>query len=218
MQRSIIVHMEKTAGGSIKRFDTGEGDTMRRINIVYGFVTRWARSKPSPHLNPNLPKDLRNRVADNWRVLVAIADCFGPAWARRAREAAVTFAHAYHDEDAGVILLSDIRDIYTRTGADRIASIDLITALLEIDESGWSDYRGAWDDQAPRKLTQGEMARLLRPFRIKPRSIWLATKRHKGATSRKGYYRSQFEDAWDRYCSPAGTAAQASVIGFIGRH
>jgi len=44
MARSIIVHMEKATGATIKRFDTGDSDTMQRINIVYGFVTRWARS------------------------------------------------------------------------------------------------------------------------------------------------------------------------------
>lgn len=56
---------------------------------------------------------MKNRIADNWRPLIAIADCFGPYWSEAARDAAITFAHAYHDEDAGVVLLSDIRDIST---------------------------------------------------------------------------------------------------------
>lgn len=216
MQRSIIVHMEKTANGSIKRFDTGDRETMQRINIVYGFVTKWARSKPALDLNPDLPRDLKNRTADNWRTLIGIADCFGPAWAKMARETAVTFAHAYHDEDTGVILLSDIRDIFNRTAADRMASIDLITALLDIEESGWSEYRGTQDDRQPRKLTQGEMAQLLRPFGIRPRSVWPIEKRRKTSGSRKGYYRSQFEQAWTRYCEPAGTAAQTGKVAYIG--
>jgi Protein of unknown function (DUF3631) len=216
MQRAVIVHMEKTAGGSIKRFDTGDGETMRRINIVYGFVTRWARNKPAFDLNPALPRDLKNRIADNWRPLISIADTFGPAWAKLAREAAVMFAHAYQDEDAGVVLLSDIRDIFNRTAADRMVSVDLIAALLEIDESAWSEYRGVRDDQQPRKLSPGEMARLLRPFGIRPRSVWPTGKRYKGSSSRKGYYRSQFESAWARYCDPAGTTAQAANVAYIG--
>ena len=92
MQRSVIVHMEKTAGGIIKRFDAGDIKTMQRINAVYGFVTRWARRKPVLDLDPDLPRDLKNRIADNWRTLIGIADCFGPAWAQLARSAAVTFA------------------------------------------------------------------------------------------------------------------------------
>jgi hypothetical protein len=217
MRRSVIVHMEKTAGGAgLKRFDINDGETLRRINTVYGFIRRWAEAKPDLNLDPDLPRGLRNRVADNWRPLIAIADCFGAYWSQAAREAAVTFAHTYHDEDAGVVLLSDIRDIFNRTAADRMASIDLITALLDVEESGWSEYRGVRDDQAPRKLSAGEMARLLRPFGIRPRSIWPALKRRKGHSSRKGYYRNQFEQAWSRYCSPAGTTAQASNITFIG--
>jgi hypothetical protein len=214
MRRSIIVHMEKATAGNIKRFDLGDAETRRRIDIVYRFVLDWARNKPALDLNPPLPKDLRNRVADNWRPLIAIADGFGPYWAQAAREAAVIFARTFHDEDAGVVLLSDLRDIFNRTGANRMASADLITALLDIEESGWDEYRGMRDDQAARKLTPGEMARLLRPFGIRPRSIWPQAKRREGDTSRKGYHRTQFESAWQRYCSPAaGTTAQANVIG-----
>lgn len=191
---------------------------MRRANIVYRFVQDWARAKPELDINPDLPKDLRNRVADNWRPLIAIADCFGPAWSLKAREAAVTFARTYHDEDVGVVLLDDIRSIFNQTTADRMASVDLILALLDVEESGWSEYRGPRDDQAPRKLTQGEMARLLRPFGIRPRSIWPLTKRHKGSRSHKGYFRQQFEIAWERYCAPAdGTTAQSNKVIYIGR-
>jgi Protein of unknown function (DUF3631) len=94
MRRSIIVHMQKTAGGgNIKRFDIGDGETMERINIVYGFIRRWAADKPKLNLNPDLPKDLKTRVADNWRPLIAIADSFGPYWSKAAREAAITFAN-----------------------------------------------------------------------------------------------------------------------------
>jgi hypothetical protein len=215
MQRSIIVHMEKTAGGDIERFDTADATTTRRIDIVYGFVRRWVYSKPALDLNPGLPKDLKNRIADNWRPLISIADSFGPVWGKIARETAVSFARAYHDEDAGVILLSDIRDIFNRTTADRMPSIHLITALLDIEESGWSEYRGMRDDQQPKKLTQGEMARLLKPFGIRPKSVW-PVRRRKGS-SRKGYYRWQFEEAWKRYCDePAGTPAQGSKIAYIG--
>jgi Protein of unknown function (DUF3631) len=216
MRRSIIVHMEKTAVGALKRFDPSDDETAQTLDIVYGYVQRWVAGNPKFDLDPELPKALKNRVADNWRVLISIADCFGATWAKIARDAAVTFAHGHHDEEAGVVLLNDIRDIFTCTNADRIASVDLVEALLDIDESGWAEYRGARDDQSPRKLSPGEMARLLRPFGIRPCSLWPAAKRRKG-TSRKGYRRNQFESAWARYCEPtAGTPAQGSKIAWIG--
>lgn len=218
MQRSVVIHMERTAddNAALKRFDSGDSETMRRINIVYGFIRHWVAAKPTLDLDPALPKGLKNRVADNWRPLIAIADCFGPYWAQAAREAAITFTQAYHDEDAGVILLSDLRDIFNRTGADRMFTIDLIAALLEIEDSGWSEYRGVRDDQTPRKLSQGEMARLLKPFKIKSQPIWPKTKRISG-TSRRGFYRSQFESAWQRYCdAEASQRHNAANVTYIG--
>ena len=50
---------------------------------MYRLVLEWERSKPALELSPALPKELHNRVADNWRPLIAIADSFGPSWAQR---------------------------------------------------------------------------------------------------------------------------------------
>jgi hypothetical protein len=51
--------------------------------------------------------------------LIAIADAFGADWAMRAREAALVYAGRHQDEDAAVILLPDIRDIFNGVGVDR---------------------------------------------------------------------------------------------------
>ena len=41
MRRSIIIHMEKAAGSvGLKRFDTGDSETMESVNVVYRFVLR----------------------------------------------------------------------------------------------------------------------------------------------------------------------------------
>ena len=150
MRRSIVIHMEKAAGtaGGLKRFDIEDSEAMLSIDFIYRSVLDWAGSKPELNLNPTLPKELKNRAADNWRPLIAIADSLSSDWAKAAREAAVTFARAYHDEDAGVVLLSDTRDIFNQTAADRMASETLVKALLDIEESGWSEYRGPHDNSS----------------------------------------------------------------------
>jgi hypothetical protein len=67
----------------------------------------------------------------------------------------------------------------------------------------WGEWRGPNDERPPRKLTQGELARLLRPFQIRARTIW-PPQRRPGDRSKRGYLRSQFEAAWRAYCaSPA---------------
>jgi hypothetical protein len=54
------------------------------------------------------------------------------------------------------------------------------------------------------------MATLLKPFRIKSRTIWPSG--HHDGKSKKGYMRAQFESAWGRYCSQEVTPSPGSNI------
>jgi hypothetical protein len=206
MQRSVVIHLERT-NKQLKRLP--EAGTQSDFDVIYPYVWHWAKDTKL-NADPDMPRELKNRAADNWRPLLAIADALG--WGDRARDAARVFARTFHDEDAGVILLEDCRTIFDRTGIDRLTSEALIAALLEQEgDISWSEWRGMRDDQQPRKLSQGELARLLRPFRILPRSM-----RVKGSDkTRKGYLRASFESAWARYCSERETAAQKSNIRYL---
>ena len=82
------------------------------------------------------------------------------------------FSRAHHDEDAAVTLLNDIRTVFDDRGVDRLPSAMLVADLVAMDDAMWADWRGLRDDQQPRRLSQGELARLLAPFGIRPRSIW----------------------------------------------
>ena len=176
-------------------------------------ITRWAATC-SLAQDPEIPPVLRNRAADNWRVLFAIADDFGHG--EEARLAAVALSANRPDEDIGVTLLADTRTVLSMRGIDRIASADLIGALLELEDGQWGEYRGPHDDRPPHKLRQAELARLLRSFRIKPRTIWPAQRRPRSKSSR-GYMRSQFEAAWSDYCRTGDTATSASKIRHLPR-
>jgi hypothetical protein len=81
-----------------------------------------APARKELNADPQMPARLRDRQADNWRPLIAIADAFGADWATRAREAAVIFAGEHQDEDAAVVLLRDIRDIFDGRGVNRLPS------------------------------------------------------------------------------------------------
>jgi putative DNA primase/helicase len=156
-----------------------------------------------------MPPSIRNRAADNWRVLLSIADALGHS--NDARAAAVELYGNRPDEDPGVVLLQDIQTVFLAREIDRISSAELVEALVNLDDGIWHDWRGPNDDRPPRKLTPGELSRLLRPFDIRPRTIW-PPQRQSGAKSRRGYLRSQFEAAWRAYCSSADTATQPSKI------
>ena len=49
------------------------------------------------------------------------------------------------------------------------------------------------------------------PIRLAP----ITAKRHTGS-SRRGYYRAQFESAWARYCAEGVTPSQPSNVAYIG--
>jgi hypothetical protein len=199
MHRSLVIHMERSPE-TLERFDPRTNtDQVQLCAIVYRETLAWAR-QVELIADPIMPKELRNRTGDNWRVLFAIADACGAAWGELAREAAIALSMG-QDEDLVVLLLSDIRDIFDRRPTvDRLASAVIVADLNEMPHGLWSEWRGPRDDQTPRRLSQGEMARMLSPFGIRPKTIW-PPRRGTRDRSAKGYLRKQFEAAWASYCS-----------------
>ena len=101
----------------------------------------------------------------------------------------------------GTLLLRDIRDVFERTGLERLTSSRLLVELTIIEESpwnGWSNGRG---------LSARDLARLVRPFRIGSHNL-----RTEGQIL-KGYDRSEFEEAWATYLplDPAATPLQSNA-------
>ena len=169
--------------------------------------------------DPVMPAEVRGRLADNWRSQIAVADACSPAWGALTREAAVAFSKSCHDEDILVVLLQHILEVFDACGVDRLASKTLVDALVDMDDAGWSEWRGLRDDQQPRQLSQGELARLLAPFCIRPRSIWPRLRRQDNGKSSKGYFRWQFEAAWRAYCGGNhGISVQVSDIARLCQH
>jgi hypothetical protein len=99
---------------------------------------------------------------------------------------------------------------------DRMTSKVLVGELLGLDDGPWHDWRGPNDDRAPRKLTQGALSQLLRPFGIRPKTIWPPRRTH-GDKSSKGYLRADVEAAWHRYCGAGTPAHPSEIITLAGR-
>jgi hypothetical protein len=198
LDRSVIINMQRSPT-SMARLD--ERDPV--FAATRAEVAKWAATcklNPEPDMLPLL----RNRAADNCRVLFSIADDLGCGEAARAAATAL-FANR-PDEDVGVLLLIDIRRIFLTWEIDRIATVALIKALLALDDGLWADWRGPNDDRPPRKLNQYDLSRQLRPFNIRPRTV-----RFSDGTSR-GYLRAWFESAWAAYCPPSDTSTQSSKV------
>jgi hypothetical protein len=196
MHRAVVIEMQRYHGSSeLKRF-TGRDPV---TDYIFGRLRFWASKFKQLDTEPQLPPQLRNRQADNWRPLIAIADTFGTVWGRLARDAAIELARAHQDEDAGVVLLHDIRCIFDQRRVDRLSSEELVADLNDIPDSMWCEWRGPKGDQQPRRLSPGGLAQMLMSFGIRPRTIW-PLHRSPASRSKKGYLRLQFEGAWRSYC------------------
>jgi putative DNA primase/helicase len=141
---------------------------------------------------------LRGRTADNWRPLYGIADLCGGEWPARARRAAEALSAGRSEQTAGIILLADICRIMA--GRDRIPSADLAAALSEMEDRPWPEW-----GRSGRPITARQIARLLEPFKVRPRTV------NFGAKSAKGYLREWLVDAFARYLPAVSvTTSQSS--------
>jgi putative DNA primase/helicase len=160
---------------------------------------RWANDRKR-HLNPDpaVPEALGDREGDLAVPLLAIADDAGGPWPERMRGALVTiFGKRAADEgaaDLATMLLADLREVFGRAKGDRLSSGQILCALWDLKERPWPEFRNG------RALNAAQLAKLLRPFGIRPVTIRLGENE-----TPKGYYREAFAEAWQRYLPPEDT-------------
>jgi hypothetical protein len=110
---------------------------------------------------PKLPAGFDNRIGDNWRLMIAIADLAGGEWPDQARQATTVIAKVNaSDMSIRVQLLADIRTIFATKSVDRIATSELIAALVDIDSHPWAEWKGG------KAITASGLAKLLAPLYI----------------------------------------------------
>lgn len=137
---------------------------------------------------PVLPDELNDRAQDNWEPLLSIADTAGGVWPDMARMAALKISRDdQNNQSIGVELLSDIKEIFDEKNATKLFTSDLIAALCKDSEKPWDTYnRGK--PVSPRQLSNR-----LKEYGIKSKDIRI------GYENKKGFEKSQFEDAFNRY-------------------
>jgi putative DNA primase/helicase len=168
-------------------------DRTTHLDILARKAARWASDNADcvRVADPDIPAGTFNRLADNWRPLLAIADAAGGEWPKRARHVLAMMAGATTgDQSAGVLVLADTRNIFGERGEDRLPSTELAEALVAIESRPWAEWRHG------KPITANGLARLLEPFGVAPTTIRVGTK------TPKGYRLSDFADAFERYLTP----------------
>ncbi len=169
-------------------------------------LAAWAEATDlSPHSEPEMPDGFSDRQEDISVPLLAIADHAGGAWPQRTRSALLELFTAEANREAtgsdGVTLLGDIRAIFEAEKADRMFSAAICEKLGEMEDRPWPEYhRGQC-------ITPVRLASVLKSYQIAPENF-----RDRDVV-KKGYARSAFKDAWERYLPPLGKEAPGAEEG-----
>ena len=134
-----------------------------------------------------IPSELHDRAADNWRPLFAIADAVGGDWPAWARDAAKRLFVPDDDSEAlGIQLLADLKQLFEVEG-DRLSSPFIADELGKLEDRPWIDFH------RDKPITPAQVARLLKPFGIRPRKVTIDERQV------RGYNVNQFRSTFKRY-------------------
>jgi len=189
LSRSIVIDMtRKLPGDRCDSFDHTDDKGLSELRQQLARFTHDNIEKLTG-ANPRQPDGFANRLAANWKALLAIAEICGVG--DRAREAAANLAKADDDASLGVELLRDIREIFEQIGRDRIRSEELVNKLVNLADRPWAEM-----PRNGKPITQLQLANLLKPFKVKPKKVRL------DEITLQGYTLEMFKNAF-RYIPEA---------------
>ena len=189
--RAVSIDLKRRSPGErVSKFRMRDN---QKLVDLRGKLGAWVRDperiKRLADAIPEIPVGIEDRAADAWEPLIATAEEAGGDWPRKARAAcrALSDSAADADEDLGVLLLGDIREVFKVAGQVFLPSNQLVRELRDIEESPW----GHGDEY---ELTVSKLAKRLKPFGVKPG--------HNAAKTMRGYSITGFHDAFRRYLRP----------------
>jgi putative DNA primase/helicase len=207
--RAIIIRLRRRRPDepieSLRLYRTGKLDILGRK------AARWAVDNAAAlaAADPPMPDGIYSRDADNWCPLLAVADLASGGWPARAREAAVTLTHAGTDDNDSTreLLLADLRELFAAEQSGVLFTAEILAALHKDETRPWAEY-----GKARKPITDVQLAALLKPYGIRPKTV------RRGIRTDKGYRREWLEDTFARYLPafPAVTPSQMRDSAALG--
>ena len=181
-----IRFLPKLPHENVEEFGNIDDETFQTLRRK---LARWAADNAGAlrDSKPVLPPGSNNRLAQNWRLQLAIADLAGGAWPKLARQAAVKLSRQRRDPSEGKRLLLEFYNLFAARGR-YLTSDEVQTALVADKNSEWADFHG----HGP--ISQRQIALLLDPYEIDPDVI-----HPPGRAAARGYRAEQFETAFRHY-------------------
>jgi hypothetical protein len=209
--RAIVIGLHRKAGEPVERlrYRKARAEAAEVVAAIEAWVEQNLEKLDGAE--PELPDDLNDRAAEGWEPLLAIADAVGAPIADTARRAAVALSSDtdIEDDSFGIQLLTDLREVWQddehwvgEHPREVAYSSFLCSALGNLEDRPW----GGWGKgRAKPGFTPRDLARTLRPYGIKPKTVRI------GAGTGKGYHRAQFQDVWRRYAPDEDPDGDAEV-------
>jgi putative DNA primase/helicase len=182
--RCIVIRMQrKLPHETCERLRELEPEKLRRrcARFVGDHVVEIASARPE------MPAGLNDRAADIWEPLMVLADLAGGQWPQAAREAALSLSTSAQESSPIGALLLDILLVFARAREDRIWSRRLVAELNGFGGRPWAEIRKG------KEATELWLAQRLRPYGIRPKSLWIE------GVSSKGYEMEDFREVFRRY-------------------
>jgi hypothetical protein len=200
MDRSIVVHMKRrTKSQKIGRFL--QARVLREVRPLHDAIVRFVqkhRSLIEESYQVVVDQDLDylgDRDAEMWMPLFALCAVLSSGRLGELRKCAETLSGSKTEDDEddsySLGLLKDIREVWPGENglfsesakSDKCETAVLIEKLKALEESPWAEHQ----------LTPRKLARILRPFDVLPRQVWVNER------NAKGYIWTDFKDVFDRY-------------------
>lgn len=185
-----------------ERVEQLRGGRTGHLEKLARMAARWATDHAVTLVaaDPPMPAGIINRAADNWCPLLAVADLAGGAWPERARRAAVELTADGEDSmSAGVLLLADLRELFACEPSGVLFTREILKSLHADETRPWPEWRNG------KPITERQLAALLKPHGIKPKTV------RRGIETEKGYRFDWCAGAFARYLPPQSvTPSQSS--------
>ena len=140
LSRSIVIAMQrKLLDDKVTDFGHQDDECLAQLRRQ---LARFANDNIEQlrQSSPILPQGFGNRLAANWRLMLAIAELCGTEVAGRARTAAAALSRRVDRVSHAVELLHDIGDFFKRRKADRIHSDEIVAEVVAMEGRPWAEW------------------------------------------------------------------------------
>jgi hypothetical protein len=141
-------------------------------------------------MEPTFPLGLDDRDADNWRLMLSIAELAGGKWPERAREAAELLTRRGKQPSDGVKALDATWDAFAATRQPIMTTKAILAKMCANPDSIWATYNKG------RPITPQQYALLMDDYNINPNTVHPDGRSDR---SPKGYRLEWFTEAFRSY-------------------